>query len=738
MIENVNCPEKQTLIGKDAEQPTMLSVLIPAYNSQDTLLGCIKSVLAQRTNFKFEIIVIDDGSCDETRNIVRQIFKTSQIHRLIVFPKNRGKGAAISAGYREARGKYIQVLDSDDYLIGTSKFQKQISFLENNREYVAIAHNTIVEHSNGEVSLITKQLFAKSFSYEQLMRFEVYFHTSSILFRKISAELPETFQNIESFRGDSAFLYFHVFQTKLSLYFIPEIMSIYSYHKGGIWSKLTPLAQHELNLALFSDLQNFIVGDPSSNEYVWLSGKINYLKSIQPIESIFTSVSIEQLISDLRILAGQVYAPERISRIANETYSFGLVDSLSEGISKILELRYPQGKEERESPVNIKYVVILFSGFSQTEGGIFKEIENLMKIHQLNGFKILLISTEEVESNVVEWPEIFSSPDVEIYKAGQSRKEEKIIFIQNILRNHYSERLYCLFSHHDVVGNCSIFPHASKDIVLHFVYDHISTLGLLNSSINKILCKFESQAKRLSLTCQNVDIILISPYVESIYLQNPFQVASISELNSASGSARSYKIETGAPDQFILSICSILERFKGIHFHFGPMSEEFQALLLNELGSRGIELSRFVLLPFSLNFQQDLLNRKVAIFLPPFKIPSINLSIEVLACGIPIFAPKDSDHFIIGVQEIGGPGQFYWASIDEMLGILENMNIEKIIHASDMGFHKYVTEHSLNQAAKNFNQFVVWEASNNSSSNLILDLGVEGLIDVEEFVARVF
>lgn len=736
-IEVVEAQRQRNSAQNQPSDAIVLSVLIPTHNSQSTILDCIQSVLEQRTNFAFEIIVIDDGSIDETTNFVQNIFESSEIHRLIILPENLGKGAAVSLGYREAKGRYIQVLDSDDYLVGSHKFQKQVSFLEKNHEYVAVAHNTIVNHLEENCSLISKQLVAKSFSYEQVMRFEVYFHTSSVLFRKAVTELPKAFQNVKSFRGDSAFMYFHVFKTKLALFYMPEIMSIYTYHKRGIWSRMSPLEQQKFTLTLFSELQEFIVDDPYSKEHFWLSEKIDYLKISDPVDTTYKTVSIDELLNQLCILTGQVNRPEIMDRIKDDTFVFRFVDSLSEAISKILKITYPRVTIENSNVGNSKEIVLLLSGFSQTGGGIFGEIQSLIKIHQSLGYRVVLISTEEVEAMVMEWPAIFASSRVEIHRATQTTKCEKVIFIQNILRCRRSERLYCFFSHHDVVGNASIFPGASKSVILHFVYDHISTLGLLNSSFDKVLCKFRSQAERLSDTVKDPEIILVPPFVDSIFEINPLDISSFEKINSASGSVREYKFEYGAPEEYISTIALLLERFGGTHFHFGPMSETFHARLLDELRARNIETVRFVLLPFSLNFQEDLLKNKIAIFLPPFPIPSINMSIKVLASGIAIIAPQGLNQ-LIEIREIIGPDQFYWSPEDNLPAILENMSPDKVIRASELGFRKYMQEHSLSAAVENFRELRIWEPSKLTSSNPFLDLGEEKIIDLEEFVGRIF
>lgn len=108
-------------------KPT-LSVIVPAYNAAEHIVRCLESVLSQSVK-DCEIIVVDDGSSDGTSEIVAE-FSSSSI-RLIRFVENQGVAAARNAGIREAKGKYIAFLDSDDEWL-PSKVQKQVVMIEKN------------------------------------------------------------------------------------------------------------------------------------------------------------------------------------------------------------------------------------------------------------------------------------------------------------------------------------------------------------------------------------------------------------------------------------------------------------------------------------------------------------------------------------------------------------------------------------------------------------------------------
>ena len=89
-----------------------LSIIIPVYNKAEYVDRCLHSILEQDyTNF--ELIIIDDGSTDESANIIKQ-FTDSRI--IFISTANKGVSAARNRGMTEAKGQYLLFVDSDDYI----------------------------------------------------------------------------------------------------------------------------------------------------------------------------------------------------------------------------------------------------------------------------------------------------------------------------------------------------------------------------------------------------------------------------------------------------------------------------------------------------------------------------------------------------------------------------------------------------------------------------------------------
>ena len=109
-----------------------LSVIIPTYNQQDYIQKALDSAISQTTNFDYEILIGNDASSDKTQEICQNFHKkyTKKV-RLI----NRKKNIGLIKNYldliNQTKGRYIAILEGDDYWIDSFKLQKQYDFIKN-------------------------------------------------------------------------------------------------------------------------------------------------------------------------------------------------------------------------------------------------------------------------------------------------------------------------------------------------------------------------------------------------------------------------------------------------------------------------------------------------------------------------------------------------------------------------------------------------------------------------------
>lgn len=130
----------------------ILSVCIVAYMHERYIANAIESVLNQETQYEYEIIIGDDASTDKTETIILEYAKKYPNRFKLLFLKDNAYGTPdnLSAQLkRMAQGKYILTLEGDDYWTDIHKIQKQVDYLEQRPEYLAVAHNCTIVDENG-------------------------------------------------------------------------------------------------------------------------------------------------------------------------------------------------------------------------------------------------------------------------------------------------------------------------------------------------------------------------------------------------------------------------------------------------------------------------------------------------------------------------------------------------------------------------------------------------------------
>ncbi|MCA9316047.1 MAG: glycosyltransferase family 2 protein [Planctomycetes bacterium] len=126
----------------------MVSTIIPVHNRPNLVMEAVASVLAQ-TYRPIELIVVDDGSTDETPMVLQRLgAQHPEVMRVASHPASRGPGAARETGRRAAAGSYVQYLDSDD-LLDPTKFERQVAALETRPEWGLVIGDVAIRRVDG-------------------------------------------------------------------------------------------------------------------------------------------------------------------------------------------------------------------------------------------------------------------------------------------------------------------------------------------------------------------------------------------------------------------------------------------------------------------------------------------------------------------------------------------------------------------------------------------------------------
>lgn len=176
----------------------LLSVIVITYNQEKYIRKCLESILMQKTNFKYEIVVAEDRSPDNTREIlVEYKEKNPDIFNLILRDENIGVNMNSALAIAAAKGKYLAFLEGDDFWLDENKLQMQVDILEKHSEYSAVAHNIYYAKPNGEViknCLYTTKI--KIYTMKDFMNKPFFIHGCSLVARNVFNASGEKYQNL--------------------------------------------------------------------------------------------------------------------------------------------------------------------------------------------------------------------------------------------------------------------------------------------------------------------------------------------------------------------------------------------------------------------------------------------------------------------------------------------------------------------------------------------------------------
>lgn len=169
-------------IEKNKNEVMFISVIIPMYNAEKTIENCINSVFNQTYKGEIEIIVINDGSRDDSQLIVEALIKncTSEISIKLVNKQNEGVSKARNSGIKLANGNWIALLDSDDEWL-PNKLEKQIQILNENPKIDFLGANRNGEYFN---RILWKKLSYLNLISPRLLLVKFIFVVPTVIFKK--------------------------------------------------------------------------------------------------------------------------------------------------------------------------------------------------------------------------------------------------------------------------------------------------------------------------------------------------------------------------------------------------------------------------------------------------------------------------------------------------------------------------------------------------------------------------
>ncbi len=364
-----------------------VTVITAAYNANQYLKDALDSLLNQ-TYQNFEVVIIDDGSTDNTKEIVYEyVNKHPNLFRYY-YQSNRGCVSARNSAIKKARGEYIAVLDADDIYL-SSKLTKQVNFLDTHPEVALISSDIEFIDADGR-SLGKSNRSGDAFS----VAWHLLFHNflgghSQVLFRRDLIVKLGCYSKIYRYSSDYAL--WSLLTENHNIVILPDVLTRYRMHSDKISVKFRgeqskfshSITTGNIKKLLGSEIQPAIVAEIRS---FWLSQFV-FCKNVH----------------DLNSLLHQIYLAFLKRRTNLETASFRKSRQLKALISKQFFYWYKFSK-------NLKFrnkLHILFYAFLWHKGGTMNSVlkmrsQNLadMLFNKLRSNVYIFFWLKKIKSNI--------------------------------------------------------------------------------------------------------------------------------------------------------------------------------------------------------------------------------------------------------------------------------------------------------------------------------------------------
>lgn len=235
------------------EEPIIVSIRCTAYNQEKFIRETLEGFIMQKTNFRFEAIVHDDASTDNTADIIREYAeKYPDIIKPIYETENqysKKDGSLLRIMNEASKGKYITMCEGDDYWTDPYKLQKQVDFLEAHPDYVLCSHRYQEFYQNScSLGNILPKGINNDFTFDlnyYILRENWVTQPLTCMYRASAFDSDYYMK----FKNKKDLVYFYVLLKKGKGVLLNDCMGVYRIHEKGVWSGLS------LNDKFISELQ---------------------------------------------------------------------------------------------------------------------------------------------------------------------------------------------------------------------------------------------------------------------------------------------------------------------------------------------------------------------------------------------------------------------------------------------------------------------------------------------------
>lgn len=213
--------------------PPEITVLLPVFNGELYVAECIESVLAQ-SFYDIELLVIEDGSTDNTKEIVLSYVDSRIVYKENV--KNIGLTCSLNAGLKNSKGRYVSRIDADDVMYN-NRLEKQFHFLEKNPDVTVVGSHCIVFNQKSGESKEWIWPVDRELTFLHLLMGRNPVGHPLVMYR--SGDIQKVGGYNENYRfAQDVDLWFRLVREGFLFFNIPEFLTMYRVHGGQVSSSV--------------------------------------------------------------------------------------------------------------------------------------------------------------------------------------------------------------------------------------------------------------------------------------------------------------------------------------------------------------------------------------------------------------------------------------------------------------------------------------------------------------------
>ncbi|MGV3278672.1 TDP-N-acetylfucosamine:lipid II N-acetylfucosaminyltransferase [Rickettsiales bacterium LUAb2] len=673
-------------------QNIKVSILLPSMNVDRYISQAIDSILMQEVNFNYEIIVCDDGSTDNTANIVKKYQEKYPIIKLLQHESNLGLPITNYNLMSNAKGEYFCILDPDDYYTVRNKLQKQVDFLDSdvNNEYIAATHQHIRVIDNKEIYSDLIDYFSGHCKAEDCDHTDIkYFHTATYMYRNIfKGNVPEYFKHRMG-RHENARLWYFLKHTGKKIRKLNFVGSAYNLHGSGMWSKLDFSKKKQAIVDTMTYFKDSLYNNTTSEfELNRIDAAVNEANNKTIKQFTLPTITLEKALEIAKSISSVYAFQDNI--VFHNLYRTELLDSFCESIGRI-QLNIMDVSPLRKIEENSNNYLISVKNLEFLKNGLTNDIIEIIEFYK--GSNIVLLITDLIDEKI----------EAEILHKLSSFKNVNTIFARDKNNNFNLQELFTILigynfeKAYNYVGHDSALANSLNQVGIYgknicvFSYNIGLSFGIDNSSYHCYIARTKLDYALLTKLYKNKVIYI--PHWGTALSSNLYVPFNNHSNIITSTLAEQYECISESSYDYITLIAELLKTTKGKHIHYGfiPLNEIER--LYTVLNSLEVNIENFILLALPDNFINSLHEQNVDLVILPFAKVSKQMILEIEAAGIPMLCydgkgilNSTTDYY----QEV-----LKWSSKEEFIKVISNLDKETLLEHSALAKKQFREHHNI-------------------------------------------